>query len=232
MAVGRIQNHMCSVLLVICLTATTAQAYERVRMTLSGPGCPYASVVYEVARKKGVLRVLIQKNQHGPMGRYEQIGLLDERRYADFTRQVEGLLSNFAGEKQPSNWQLRYQLELSDGKVTHNLSAYDPMVYPEPALLTIWKQLRTVVEERTGSIPFWDGALTADESGFLRVHSTPSGRVLINGVDTGRHTPTVGLRVPVGVHEVSIQPVGKNSFFRYEARVEARKTTVLDVELR
>ena len=66
----------------------------------------------------------------------------------------------------------------------------------------------------------------------LQVRSEPVARVVINGVDTGRDSPLMGLRLPVGLHEVVFIDTARGYKRAYTVRIMPEMITNLSVDLR
>jgi hypothetical protein len=221
-------------LLLMLLVPRTSAAAEgdAVRVVLTGPATPYASVRYAVEERRGAVSASVTKTFADDFGFREEVGLLTAGDFAALFADLEGLGAFALPSTSGKATQARYEVEVRRGGRRHAFTVHDPALLPDARYRQLVARVRAAVEASAGTIPFRDPLLLPNEAGLLTLQSRPRARVEIDGVAHGETTPLDALPLPAGTHTVRLVALDEPLERTYEVKVEAGKTTRLVVDLR
>lgn len=205
---------------------------DAVRVTLTGPGTPYASVRYEIEERRGTVSASVTKVFAGDFGFEEKVGLLPSTDFEALLGELEALQAFTLPSTRGPARRARYLIEVRRGSRSHRIEVHDPAQLPDGRYRALIDRVRSVTRTVAGRIPFRDAMLLPAEAGLLRIRSRPAARVTIDGLQYGETTPVEGLPLPAGRHTVRLTAVDEPLERTYEIRIEAGKTTRLAVDLR
>lgn len=229
---------MGPLLLVTTLLLGAPPTADGVRVTLTGPAVPHAEVVYEVLAERGTVTVGVTRRFAADFGKSTEVALLPR---AD----LDALMARLAGmglfeltHSDAPRARVRVRIEARRGAKTVDATVADPertdvghaRLEAERGQLFL-DVVRAVVRAHTPPYTFSDPMLLPTEAGRLRVRSRPAARVSLDGVRLEARTPINSLRVPAGAHTLMLE-TDAGLVRRYDVKVEAGKTTSIDVELR
>lgn len=212
--------------------APAADLEAGVRVTLTGPGTPYAEVVHEVGRRHGTVVVSVRKTFAAGFGHRDEVGLLTDD---DLEALLDGLVALGAFELASSprkDHRARHRVEIAWKGRHHVFEVDDPELQADERYGRLITRVRAAVGHAAGVVPFQDAMLLPEEAGRLNIVADPPARARIDGVVIEGTTPLGGLRLPAGSHRVELTPVGGGPARTYDVKIEVGKTTNLTVNLR
>lgn len=217
----------------LCILAGTAvaRAEDGVRITLTGPQVPFATVEYAVEVKRGTVVAEYSKRFAARFGHLDKVAVLTRP-------DLDALLATLA---QDGLWSLRnrrrkgaatrWVIRARQGKRTVEVTVDDPALHLGGAHFEIIERVRARVEAEVGRSIFQDAMLLRTEGGTLNLFTRPAARVRLDGVLLGATTPIRGLRVEAGTRKVELLPVGGSAPVTHDVRVEAGRATSLNLTL-
>lgn len=221
-------------LLLLCLPALAAAGEgDYVRLRLDGPATPYGQVEMEVKPRGQTVVVRLTQSFGAPYGSRDAVGLATEPELASLLTELAAggafelkTTRAAAGLTAPA----RYTVELSSGGRQHAFSVERPEQLPDRRYVTVVRRIRSWVVGFTGEPRFFDGRVSAEDSGFLHLEAAPAGRVFLNEVLLADTTPIDAVRLPLGSHSVRVVAADGRSR-TVEITIEKGKTTALRLRL-
>lgn len=212
-----------------------AGAAQALSVEVSGPAVAGARVEHVIERSQGTLVVRVGKFMPDGFGRREAVGLFTDEDLADLVRDLDAL-GAFALPSLPRHGRRPpraiYRVRLDVGERRHHFEVADPGRLPDGRHAAVIARLRAAVEGKTGQLPLQDDLLLPEEAGLVHVLTDVPARVLVVGQGFEGKAPVRGLRLPVGVHVLEVVPIDGGAANRYEIRVDAGRTTSLDLQLK
>jgi hypothetical protein len=214
---------------------------DAVRLTLSGPGLPYARVEME-ARVRGASAVVrITRSFGDGFASQDAVGLSTpaELHMLMDELQADGLFAAPAparprGAQSGHVPDVKYVLEVRREGQTCRLDLDRPENLTDRRFVNAIERVRRFVSgvvEPGGARPFVDGRIPKDASGFLHLETSPPGRVYLDDVLLADATPIEALRLPLGSHALRIVARDGRLERRVEITIERGKTTSLRMNL-
>ena len=227
-------HRLVPLLLALLPVAALADDADHVRLSLTGPAVPYASVVYELARERGAVVATVTKRFADGFGHRSEVGLLTDRDLTALLTELTALGAYtltpriITGAQTPRTI---YTLSIRRAGRHRTLTVHDPEWSPETRHRALFDRIRAAAAAHTDPIPFRDALLLPHEAGTLWVRSTPPATLALDGVPITGRTPT-DLRVAAGPHRLTLTPIGGGEPRDYDITIRAGKTTSLTLDLR
>lgn len=219
-----------TLLLVSPAPIPTALAGDGVRITLSGPAVPYATVAYEVASKRGTIVATVEKQFAADFGQRSEVAILTRQDLDVLLVELAGLGLFSAQSAQVDGARAALTVEARWGDRAVRVTAPDPSDRPDSPLARIARRVRGAVTRETGRQPFGDQMLLPAERGRLRLTSRPAARVRLDGVTLDGRTPMLDVTVTAGPHTLDLSS-DAGPTRTYTVQVDVGKTTAVDVDL-
>ncbi|MCB9538388.1 MAG: PEGA domain-containing protein [Myxococcales bacterium] len=222
---------MGPLVLATTLLLAAPPAADGVRLTLSGPAVPHAEVVYEVLAERGTVTVGVARRFAADFGQSTEVALLPRPELDALMARLAGMGVFALTDADDPAARVRLRLEARRGDATVAVTVADPDRAADERAQAALTAVRAVVRANTPPSTFSDPMLLPTEAGRLRIRSRPPARVGLDGVRLEARTPINSLRVPVGAHTLELE-TDTGVVRRYDVKVEAGKTTSVDVDLR
>ncbi len=204
---------------------------DGVRLVLSGPAVPHAEVVYAVLAERGTVTVGVVRRFAADFGQSTEVALLPRSELDALMARLAGMGLFSLRDADDPDARVRLRVEARRGDATVAVTVADPDRAADERARAVLEAVRAVVRANTPAYTFTDPMLLPSEAGRLRIRSRPRARVTLDGAPLGVRTPTNGLRVPAGAHTLELE-TDAGVVRRYPVKVEAGKTTSIDVDLR
>lgn len=212
---------------------------DAVRLSVSGPGVPYAQVDMEIRARGATAIVRLSRSFGEGFGAQDAVGLStpDELQALMDALQKDGLFVRPVNGQRPPGGHVpdvRYVLELRREGRVQRIEVERPELLPDRRYSNAIERVRrfvTQIVEPEGARPFVDGRVPKDASGFLHLETSPSGRVYLDGVLLADATPIEALRLPLGTHVLRIVARDGRLERTVDVTIERGKTTSLRMTL-
>ncbi len=222
---------MGPLLLATTLLLGAPPAGDGVRLVLSGPAVPHAEVVYAVLAERGTVTVSVARRFAADFGQASEVALLPRAELDGLLARLAGMGLFSLGDTDAATARVRMRVEARRGDTTVAVTVADPDLAADERAQAVLEAVRAVVRAHTPAYAYSDPMLLPTEAGRLRVRSTPAARLTLDGIPLGARTPINSLRVPAGAHTLELE-TDAGVVRRYDVKVDAGKTTSLDVDLR
>lgn len=225
-------HRLLPLLLALIPVTAAADDADHVRLTLTGPAVPYASIVHDLARERGAVVATVTKRFADGFGHRSEVGLLTDRDLTQLLTELTALGAFTLPPRTTRAPRTIYTLSIRRGDRHRTLTVHDPEWSPETRHRALFDRIRAASAAHTDPIPFRDALLLPHEAGTLWVRSTPPATVALDGVPLPGGTPMTDLRVTAGPHRLTLTPIGGGEPRDYDITIRAGKTTSLTLDLR
>jgi hypothetical protein len=202
-----------------------------VRITFSGGLSPYVRVSYDLTIRAEMLVVTHSKTFPCYDTPLQQVEMTSKDKALHIFKLIhEANLSQFASGSRKKE-QNSVEFWASIGRDWIRFEVSEDQASQNKILRNLIHEIKSLCFDVAGHIPFRNLFFPSQKMGFLTVISSPSGKVLIDGSDTGETTPLHTYELEEGeynVEVISFDGKFKNSF---RAKILSKMTSRYEIEL-
>ena len=125
-----------------------------------------------------------------------------------------------------------YELSWQDGERGWTAAIADPYSHPDARYARFIDVVRQATLDAAGRVAFHPPTRVEGGTGFLFIDSVPGARVFVDGVELDEGTPVLSYPTSPGSHTIKLVNDKHGLTRSYKVRVEPRRTTSLEVDLR